>query len=492
MRTAVQPRILYGLGVVLLAGALLFGYQVRHAPEAPEPVALDVLQTLAPAAPPRPAVAPDAGFDVNIVDAIDLLAGLAPDEREEQLADWAAYGVITRQGADAEAVSNWAVSHPPYRTGGYERVANYTYGPGRSFAAADGTVWLIYEEGQPRMRTLAQQADKLRALTGDMPSRYAVFRYSVDLPRAAIRVEREADVPASEMFSETFGYVAGSVSQKVDLEAFLAKAQDLTYIDASPGASAAGRGIVLGGRRFTDRPLGGAGLDDVAVLYKAHTQIAREFEALDRALSRKLEAASAADEYNAAVESLNSWIARASRGGDTVLARRDFGTKASALRSALAAAGMQVPEPPSSLSGGLGIGLQRTLPDRFTIPDTGSTGTLDDILRQLREDGAGAGRQGAPNPGLQAPSGIDPEVWRRFRDRLDNGAGGGFGRPRAGRTSGTSERDSIDASGALAGGAPGTGPVDAVRHGDRAHPLGVPNGTDPCRTLANGRARLQP
>ena len=322
---------------VIVAG--LFNLRSRSAAPLPQTAVFGVADVVLNKSTEITTIAVGSSFEVNIADALQHLNSLQPDERIEQIADWATYSVLARQGADAERTSQWAINHPPTRVAGYETAANYTYGPGRAYVAEDNVVWLLYSADQPKIRTLAQLADRLRAETGTQADQYHSYRYTVDLTRGVILVDREPDISGDSMFSTAFGYVQNEIVDRAGLAEFLTTTQDLTYVDTNSG-------LKLGGRSFSDSPLVGATMDDVAVLYQAQIGIQASYAALDKEWKVWLEKYSVLANYSKTIDAYNDWVAEVNSDTSfpTTQKRTTFFIAASSLTSLLQENGIAVPE----------------------------------------------------------------------------------------------------------------------------------------------------
>lgn len=214
------------------------------------------------------------GFAINVAQMLGELDELRPDERADQIADWAVYGTLMESGLSNEAIRAATYDNSPFRTPALEDVLDYAYGAGRRVFLPDGAVWLFYSErDKDRTATLARLADQVRMEQGAFPRTASVFRYRSDLAAGAIHVTREADVTSRQLFSSEFGYIERSVTTLEDLTRWLNSIDDVTHV-----ARLNKREIELGGRRIANTRTDGIAVDDLAALYQAHKMLAMEWK----------------------------------------------------------------------------------------------------------------------------------------------------------------------------------------------------------------------
>lgn len=206
---------------------------------------------------------------VELQELRDALSQLRKDERPEQLADWAMFGLLLSSGLSSEEFRNATYDKAPFRLGSLDETMNFDYGPGRRVILHDDMVWLLYSHSdKQRTATLARLADQVRMELGKIPSRFLVFRYEVEGDPLLIRLQREADIGSETMFGPDFGYAERSVSSLADLESLTNSIDDLTHVDFSKYGQ-----VRFGGRRFKDVRTLGVSVSDIAALYQAHVHL---------------------------------------------------------------------------------------------------------------------------------------------------------------------------------------------------------------------------
>ncbi|HVE83136.1 MAG TPA: hypothetical protein VND93_09835, partial [Myxococcales bacterium] len=215
--------------------------------------------------PSHPPFTAGTTFRVDIGAARRALHALAPDDRPNQVADWAVIGALYRSGLPQDDIRKALYDKVPLRDPALEEVASFDYGPGRHVNLQNET-WLFRPEADPHpAATLGRLADQARLELGSIPRQLAVFTYRSDLPRGQIQVTLQARVPGPSLFRPAAGYVEQDVSTIGELSDWLESVDDVTYVSLLGGGQ-----VRFGGRRFEDHRTPGATLDDLAAL--AHAQ----------------------------------------------------------------------------------------------------------------------------------------------------------------------------------------------------------------------------
>jgi len=238
------------------------------------PAAILALALAAGVVPPRHhlshsrPLAAGTAFTVDVGAARQPLRGLAPDDRPNQVADWAVIGALYRSNLPPDAIAKALYDKVPLRDPALEDVASFDYGPGRHVNFS-GETWLFRPEADPHpAATVGRLADQARMELGAIPNQFALFTYRSDLARGQIQVTLQARVPGASLFRPAAGYVEKDVASTEDFEGWLASVDDVTYVSLLDGGK-----VRFGGRRFEDHRTPGATLDDVAALAHAQQEI---------------------------------------------------------------------------------------------------------------------------------------------------------------------------------------------------------------------------
>ncbi|WP_460596739.1 hypothetical protein [Geomonas sp. Red276] len=205
-------------------------------------------------------VADDGASPLAVLDVSNLsrlLDSLPPDEREEQLRDWARYGLqkVLVPGTREEV----PVRHPAL-------TAEHPGEVGRSrLLKLSRRRWclvvppLLLED----LPALAGAIDREYGLTGTLPSTVDIYSYRFDQEAATLEITPSRSIPIGDFFTARYGYRRSRVDSLSELAGFLAQTDDLVSFSWKNGK------LALGGRRYRQarRALN---LDDLAALYQAY------------------------------------------------------------------------------------------------------------------------------------------------------------------------------------------------------------------------------
>jgi hypothetical protein len=234
--------------------------------------------------------APRAQFVVDAMSLQQGLTGLPVDEQAEQIADWAAAGVLAEVLRQQPDVLLAVGRLPPLRRDGrYEILGIHEYGRARRLIVDANLVVLLLPVHEPEQDlVLARLADLTRADLGHIPERFHVYSYAYEAAAGRIAIQAGRRLAGTELFSPAFGYIEAAIANSGDLGRWLKQVDTLTYFTAKDG------GVVLGGR--AGRNSNRIELEDVATLYQAQLgqtphirqlhQLQRDHELIVLALNR--------------------------------------------------------------------------------------------------------------------------------------------------------------------------------------------------------------
>lgn len=204
---------------------------------------------------PEEGVPPLAVLDVSSLS--KLLDSLPPDEREEQLRDWARYGLkkILVSGSREEV----PVRHPAL-------TAEHPGEAGKSrLLKLSKRQWCLVVPPSllDDLPALAGAIDSEYARTGTLPSTVDLYSYRFDREAATLEIAPSRSIPIADFFSARYGYRRSRAGSLAELARFLAETDDLVSFSWKNGS------MILGGRKYRQarRPLT---LDDLAALYQAY------------------------------------------------------------------------------------------------------------------------------------------------------------------------------------------------------------------------------
>jgi hypothetical protein len=197
-----------------------------------------------------------ASSTIDISGLTSFLATLPSDEQDEQLRDWAVYGLMGGSAPDGGV---------PVRHAALRETEPRIVSPGRVFVLSAREWGVLLAPELLRDRALiGSLVDGRRATTDALPERVALFSYTYNAPTATITVIPAGSVPARELFTATYGYHAAVVRTLADLTGFLGEVDDLVSAERRP------EGLLLGGRRFGRDARRSVTTEEVAALFQAY------------------------------------------------------------------------------------------------------------------------------------------------------------------------------------------------------------------------------
>lgn len=210
-------------------------------------------------------------FDLSAAD----LATLSERERMDQYRDWAFMTIVQSAGLSPSQTAEVLYDIAPLRTGYYKPVSNLEFGETRSCVFPGGlALGLIPKEGmESRDYYLAHIADQYRKNTGEIPNELLIFEYECSEESAV--VTRKESIRGEGLFKEESGYFEARLASLLEFRAWFEKVDDLTY------ARQDGAAIVLGGRKFKDRPYRNIRVEDVAAIYQANRKLFVAYKAFE-------------------------------------------------------------------------------------------------------------------------------------------------------------------------------------------------------------------
>lgn len=201
------------------------------------------------------------------------LLTLPPDERDEQLRDWILLSFLnTKNSSESEVFEN-LYDFNPMRYDFMETLANNSYGISRSISLKNDELVVFVHYGTARKEVeIARLADEYRLVHGEMPRIVTIVEYELNLEeKHQARFIITGTPDPQELFSSKYGYFERSITNRVDLETFLNKIDDVVFIKTLPNL------VILGGRRFDEYRTRSVRLEDLAVLYFSDSRLKEEY-----------------------------------------------------------------------------------------------------------------------------------------------------------------------------------------------------------------------
>ena len=211
-------------------------------------------------------------FDVSE----ETLDRLTTREQKDQLKDWLLYTIVSSSGLSVDEINQCLFDVPVVRYGYMKHIANFEYGNTRSVYVGDGKIIALIPEyctKEERSDYLAYISDKHRKDIGEMPKTLYPFEFDINLDEQYASFKRSDDVNVMDLYTERNGYFEKDIKTLADLENFMNKIQDITYVEKNNGY------LVLGGRKLNSRDYRGIRVEDIAAIWQAEKKIQLEIDA---------------------------------------------------------------------------------------------------------------------------------------------------------------------------------------------------------------------
>jgi len=222
-------------------------------------IAAAVIFTTLPS--PASTVDTQSGAKPVLVDISPLtlfLNRLPPDEKEEQLRDWALYGLRNSLGLPSEG-------DIPIRRQVQQYADTAEIAPGRLFVISKREWGILLPREQLNKRPpVGGLVDRQYAATNTLPERILLYGYTYDAPSATITITPERTISAAEVYSGDYGYHTTTAATLDDLIAFTSRIDDIVQVRLRPDR------IELGGRRYRRDNRGMLKAEEIAALYQAY------------------------------------------------------------------------------------------------------------------------------------------------------------------------------------------------------------------------------
>ena len=206
------------------------------------------------------AATPASEFSALSIDQSGLtsfLAKLPPDEVEEQVRDWAAYGLL-------KSLALTSQKDIPLRDPQNEAHPGEV-SPGRVFAlSAEEWGVLVPRDLLENKPVLGGLIDRKYAKTNTLPKKITFFTFSEGAAHSSTRVTREVSIPAQSIFTPAYGYHESTIRDLTDFTTFIGSIDDICSVRWRQEA------LVLGGRKYRKDSGRSLTVENVAALYRAY------------------------------------------------------------------------------------------------------------------------------------------------------------------------------------------------------------------------------
>ncbi len=272
-----MKRIFYTLSILAVSTA--FASCTPAKPDDPEPARPTDVESAPIEGGVEVRGEPFAGFPLDQARTVDFEVDasfreqLTEREMRDQALDWLLYTAVADAGLSTTEVNEALFDLAPVRHGYLSPVASFEYGVTRARFVGDGRVVALLPAvaGDERGDLLAHVADEQRKNLGAIPREIVPFEYVLDPGLGSATVTRRPPLPAAELFTDRYGYHEAGIASLEDLDRFLERIEDVTYVRRE------GDRLTLGGRELRSRRYGGLDVEDIAALWQSEAAISDPF-----------------------------------------------------------------------------------------------------------------------------------------------------------------------------------------------------------------------
>ncbi|HEY6837427.1 MAG TPA: hypothetical protein VI389_01660, partial [Geobacteraceae bacterium] len=195
---------------------------------------------------------------IDISGLTSFLATLSPDEKDEQLRDWALYGLMSRYGQGAP--DDIPIRHRALKG---ERPGEVS--PGRVFVLSPREWWVIVPHEHLRDKPLIGGLVDAQCAAGNaLPEKVSLFGYSYNAAAATIAITPAGTIGVNDLYSSAYGYASVLVRTQADFARFAGQVDDLVM------AQWRSDGLLLGGRKYARDSRRALSVEEIAALYQAY------------------------------------------------------------------------------------------------------------------------------------------------------------------------------------------------------------------------------
>jgi hypothetical protein len=213
-----------------------------------------------------PVLALQKSFSVDISHLLSIYETLSADEKDEQIRDWAMYGLL--ESIDIRGyVSSGSNGGVPIRSKDSGKVSENRLSPGR-VAILNGKEGLVLVPREAVSDTLliGTLVDQEKAEFKTIPTHVYILSYSLGVDSRSIQIEYDRTVAGKDFFSAAYGYYEQEIRTLNDFSAFVDAVDDVTSVNWKD------KKLVLGGRRKKEHTASGLSVDALAALYQAYNK----------------------------------------------------------------------------------------------------------------------------------------------------------------------------------------------------------------------------
>jgi hypothetical protein len=204
-------------------------------------------------------------YQIDISSLMDFYGTLSSDEKEEQLKDWAFYGLFSSLEIKQEEINSSGEAETPMRYPSLKEKQNFKIQPGRIAVLNDKTCVMLIPQREIENKPLQGSLfDQEMFSSGTVPEKVYIFSYIFDPAGTAITTSYIRTISGQSLLTQEYGYIQKQVTDTESLKEFLLQTDCLIKVIFKD------KSIVLGGRRNKPEKNFGASFEDVSALEQAY------------------------------------------------------------------------------------------------------------------------------------------------------------------------------------------------------------------------------
>lgn len=195
---------------------------------------------------------------IDISSLTNFFNTLPPDEKDEQLRDWAAHGL--KRSLALTPTEDIPIRHPSMKDTQPGEVS-----AGRVFPLSAREWAVVLSKDLPLSKPLiGGLVDRKYAETNSLPEAISLYSYDYKPSTSSIGITYEGTIDPREVFTSEYGYHSATVATLPELSTFMEQIDDIVMIQWRS------KSLVLGGRKYTQDSRRSLTVEEIAALYQAY------------------------------------------------------------------------------------------------------------------------------------------------------------------------------------------------------------------------------
>jgi len=169
-------------------------------------------------------------YTISYAGASDWLTDLPVEDHNDQIRDWAAYGLVGLLDLNLKTVTEISYDKSPVRDGIFLGITNMAIGPGRGFPDYQGVFHILIPNNDPYSnRTIGLLLDDYRKNAGSDPDLVIIYNYQIETESKTVILTSNPPKQTASVRDEN-GYVQRAVNTLDELESFLGSIEHLSQV----------------------------------------------------------------------------------------------------------------------------------------------------------------------------------------------------------------------------------------------------------------------